>query len=199
MKSKRFILTPFQANKGITHAVSMPQIDAYAVEYIDMFYNGVGGHHHWIDIKSAGIEVTSSEYNLCTNDSYELIIHYHGIRDYEALFHFVTNASLKTRMAEFYQDAEQAFDNALWLPFSLMCGGIFEGLLLAKGVSNATFANMITTARSSGDITTDEERVMNIVRSNRNLIHASRHSNSYIARKDAMDIRTTLDKMIDNF
>lgn len=81
---------------------------------------------------------------------------------------------------------------------TLMCGAIFEGMLFAKleQPNNSKFHQLITSARQNNLINIDTESKMNKVRVYRNLVHASRHSDPYVSRVDAMDIRTTLDKLI---
>ena len=133
------------------------------------------------------------------DETYELVIHYHGVRDYESLFPFVANDQLKLRMAQFYEDAEKCFESSAWLPFLLMCGGIFEGILISQNITKSNFSQQINTAKERGVISDREKTIMNKVREGRNIVHAGNSHKQYISRADAMDIRKVLDKMIERF
>ena len=102
-------------------------------------------------------------------------------------------------MAEFYEDAEKCFEKGAWLPFSLMCGGIFEGILLANKINERKFQKQIDIAKQNKIINGREEKIMNNVRNNRNIVHANNYGSNYVSRKEAMDIRSTLDLLIEKF
>ena len=199
MQSKRIVIQPVSLKKGCSTTLQLARIEAYAIDYFDFLINGVAGNYPCINIQGFNIVITATEYDLDVDDHLELLIHYHGIRDYEALFSFVADTSLRKRIAEFYHDSEKCFENGAWLPFSLMCGGIFEGILISQSISGNNFADKISNALSAGIIDSNTRLVMDNVRDNRNLVHANRHNQPYVARKEAMDIRTTLDKLIEKF
>lgn len=106
---------------------------------------------------------------------------------------------MKKRLAEFYEDAEKCFESGAWLPFVLMCGGIFEGLLMYKGFKSGSFYDDIKDANEDNIITSNQASIMHNVRKFRNIVHANNCEKDYISRKDAMDIRIVLDKLIDEF
>lgn len=199
MKSKLLTLSGLSIEQGMTQNLPLPIINAYAIDYYDFRLNGVAGYSSWVDIKDGCIDVTAVEFTIAPYENYELLIYYHGIRDYEALFPFVTDSKLRERMADFYEDAEKCFESSAWLPFLLMCGGLFEGMLRSQSVTDFSFAAQISKAAEENIITTEEASIMTKVRQGRNVIHASKSESEYIKRKDAMDIRKVLDKLIDKF
>ena len=199
MKSKLIALSPLTIKKNTTQRISLPIINAYAIDYYDFRFNGLAGYSSWVEIKDGGIDITTEEFDIDPDERFELLIYYHGIRDYEALFPFVTDSKLRKRMADFYEDAEKCFESSAWLPFLLMCGGLFEGMLRSQSVTDFSFAAQISKAAEENIITTEEESIMTKVRQGRNVIHASKSESEYIKRKDAMDIRKVLDKLIDKF
>jgi len=199
LKSKRFRVDLFKIQKGDRRTINIPKLEAYSIEYYDFIINGLSGYDSCVEISNCDVIVTAKDHILYEDDRYELIIYHHGIRDYEALFPYVTNKELKKRLADFYMDTEKCFESGAWLPFSLMCGGIFEGILISQGVLDNEFCNQIQVAESRGIISSEEATIMHNVRNNRNIVHANKYSNPYIKRKEAMDIRTVLDKLIDKF
>ena len=157
------------------------------------------GHYACLEISGEDMIISATDYNLNEDDVLDIIIFYHDIRDYEQLFCFVSDEWLKKRLAEFYEDADKCFESGAWLPFSLMCGGIFEGLLINKGVEHRKFEGRIDNAKTRNIITSHEAFIMHNVRESRNIVHANNCEKDYIYRKDAMDIRIVLDKLIDKF
>ena len=174
---------------------TIPILPAFAVEYFTLQFGALSCFPDKQDLIQNGKLTVFPGYSLDGLDS-KLIIHYHGIRDYNLLFPFVTNISLQERLGNFYREAEITFENASWLSFMLMCGAIFEGILFAKLGENKSFNELIIAASGNGLIDAHTESIMNTVRGYRNLVHANRHSHQYVSRIDAMDTRITLDKLI---
>ncbi|MFC8689279.1 DUF4145 domain-containing protein [Brevibacillus porteri] len=174
---------------------------AYSIEYFSLQH---GGQNVQISAdQSVGHElIILSEYELIDDVPTSVVLHYHGVRDYSLLFPWVANVNLRERLGLFYEEAEKNFDQGAWLSFALMCGAVFEGMLFAKlnpASSRNNFSNMITDATANRLLNGHQQNIMNTVRNFRNLVHGNLYTNPYITRKDAMDIRTTLDKLIKEF
>lgn len=157
------------------------------------------GHYSWLEISGEDIKISAIDYNLNGNDVLDIIIFYHAIRDYEQLFYFVSDGQFKKRLAEFYEYAENCFESASWLPFVLMCGGIFEWLLIVQDCKSGGFCEQIKKAERKNIITPHQASIMHNVRESRNIVHADNCTEDYIYQQDAMDIRIVLDKLIDKF
>lgn len=183
-----------------SYELTISILPAFAIEYFTFQFGVLSSFPDVNDSLDNDKLTIYTESELTGLDS-KLVIHYHGIRDYKLLFPFIADPSLQERLGNFYREAETSFDNAAWLSFMLMCGAIFEGMLFAKlGQTNgSTFYQLITTAKHNNIIDINTESIMNKVRDYRNLIHANKHSDSYVSRVDAMDTRTTLDKLIKKF
>jgi hypothetical protein len=177
----------------------VPTLPAYAIEHSDFLFNGLGSNKEGDAYVITGNEVFCEENDVEADDVLRLIIYYHGIRDYRLLFPSIANAALVERLASFYEEAEKNFNNATWLSYALMCGAIYEGLLFDKLAVNKSFANLINSASTTGLIDTATTNVMTKARNFRNLVHASRFGEVYVSRADAMDMRTTIDKLIKKF
>ena len=109
------------------------------------------------------------------------------------------DSSLAKRLGEFYEKSEKAFENGAWLSYALLCGGIFEGLLLDKKVAGNIFYDKIEEAEKQLIINDLQKQIMHTARKARNILHANKYNDPYIIRKDAMDIRTTMDVLIKEF
>jgi hypothetical protein len=129
-------------------------------------------------------------------DCYRLTIHYHGIRDYSLLFPQVSPAELRTRLGSYYEEAETCFDGGAWLSFALMCGAVYEGLLYAQFRKDWEFRRLIQHANSTMLVDEPTAKIMDDARDLRNLVHANRYATPYVSRKQAMDMRTVMDKLI---
>lgn len=181
----------------VTYKYTVPTLGAYAVEHAQLSIDG--GHFYVMD----GASISVDEVTIHTNPGAKLhektadiIVYFHGIRDYELLFPAVTPPELKTRLGMFYRECEAAFDNGIWLTFMLMCGAIFEGILYSKLGVNETFNTLINNAVAGNVIDDDAAAIMHRVRGYRNLVHANRHTEPYVTRAEAMDTRALLDKTI---
>lgn len=174
---------------------TIPILPAYAVEY---FVIQIGALSYF-QSKDERIQndklIVKSEYSF-KDFNITVAIHYHGIRDYSLLFPWVGNNDLRKRLGEYYREAELNFDSGAWLSFALMSGAVFEGILHAKLNRNDKFQDLITGAYNSGLIDNQTQTIMNMVRDQRNLVHANKYATPYVTRTDAMDIRKILDKLI---
>ena len=182
----------------------IPTLRAYAIEYSEFkFRGGFNDHKELVEGKGYDLvedgliwhgffEPTFSE------DYYRLVIHYHGIKDYEALFPNVADKNLRTRLGQFYQEVETNFDNAGWLSYALMCGALYEGLLYSHLGKNLEFEKLIGRALTRELIDSKTASIMHTTRELRNLVHASRCVEPYVTRAQAMDMRSTMDRLIQN-
>lgn len=186
-------------------AVEVPTLAAYAVEYADFMPpididSGLSilslGAHFSVNADelsfSSGFSLKFSSIESC-----RLVIHYHGIRDYTDLFPRISDAQLRIRLGQFYEEAERTFENGSWLAFALMASAVYEGLLGWKLNSRSEpFAKLIAEAHQQGLIDTHEAQILGTAREHRNLVHASRFESPWVRRADAMDMRTTMDGLI---
>ena len=170
-------------------------LPAFAVEYFTFQLGALSVFPSATDTISDNTVTIETGYSLEDLEC-KFIIHYHGIRDYGLLFPSVTPTSLQERLGNFYREAEAAFDSASWLAFMLMCGALFEGILYSRLGTNTTFEKLIEAASAAGSINAGTECIMNKVRNYRNLVHANRHATPNVSRADAMDTRTTLDRLL---
>lgn len=202
MKVQVFELAFSNGNHTIGRNRSEYTIDllpAYAIEVFSINVNGMIMPGTPDVMVLRGNKATwQGQWALASSDNLILTIYYHGIRDYEALFPRVTNPDLKMRLAEFYIEAEIAFENKMRLAFCLMCGAIFEGLLFDRNPTGK-FYDKINAAQTSGSITPDVASIMHNTRTKRNLIHASNFASPFVSHTEMMDMRTTLDKLIMDF
>jgi hypothetical protein len=185
-----------------TWYIPIPILPAFSVEYFTIQAGGVNA----ITVgEIRGDKVILPKMHLLYPDwkSIHVVIHYHGIRDYGLLFPWVTDRDLRKRIGEFYEESEKNFEQGAWLSFALMCGAVFEGILYAKLMPQRdrnSFEIMIKDAYSNAKILDDKQRnTMNRIRRLRNLVHVNKFKSSYIKRKDAMDIRATMDELIKKF
>ncbi|HEY8890708.1 MAG TPA: hypothetical protein VIM70_10670 [Clostridium sp.] len=180
-------------------------LPAYAINYTELFIGGLShteGINYKLDIENSRLVITY-DYSTCIEQAQSqentLLINYFGIRDYTLLFPKISDSILAKRLGEFYEDSEKCFDNNAWLPYSLMCGAIFEGILFSKYNKNDKFCTLIESALSLKDIDETTAKIMNDTRNTRNLVHSNRCKTDYTSRLNAMDIRTTMDKLIKEF
>lgn len=214
MKSKSFLLQPelFDFSPDVVRVIRIrvPTLPAYAIEFADLIpptnlETGYEPPIEGIDFTIDGDEVIWRGHRLLgilnsAHGIFRLIVHYHGIRDYKALFPFVSDEALRTRLGEFYEEAETVFENGAWLSFSLMCGAIYEGLLTAHpNVAGDSFAEMIRNAEENETLTKEDVALMEFARKCRNLIHASKSNLPNVTRIKAMDLRISMDKLIQAF
>ncbi|MEY2196192.1 DUF4145 domain-containing protein [Neobacillus sp. BF23-41] len=201
-KVKKQDVECFQHSDAITYELHMkiPILAAYSVEYFSVHFNPVSGLFTPDCIKENEL-VIAVEY--IPIEDIEVVLHYHGIRDYSLLFPWIQDAKLRKRVGLFYEEADKNFEKGAWLSFALMCGAVFEGMLFAKlnmpDYPNNSLNKMIIKASLNRILTQDEVDIMHKVRESRNLVHGNNFQKPFISRKDAMDIRSTLDQVIKKF
>lgn len=187
-------------------AVVVPTLSAYGVEWaeftppphVDVGYRSLRSE---VDFKIEGDLIEFASPVVCSLmgglGNSVLVVHYHGIRDYEALFPQIAELRLRTRLGRFYEEAEITFENGAWLSFTLMAAAVYEGLLGWRlRARNQTFAQLIECSLSQQIIDQHEERILTSARESRNLVHAARFADPAVTRTSAMDMRTVMDGLI---
>src|SRR5690606_10673131 len=98
--------------------VNVPLLPAYSVEYYSIKVDDVS------DISPGDEDIVGdniivySEFKLYEELKSVLIeLHYHGIKDYSALFPKVYDPKLRDRLGQFYEEAEKNFEQGSWLSF----------------------------------------------------------------------------------
>lgn len=173
-------------------------LKAFAIEYITFdVENGI--RQFEVSFEDGVIKWFSDDIQIESYDLFMVTVYYHGMRDYSLLFYWLENEHLRKRLGSFYEEAEKCFKESAWLSFSLMCAAVFEGVLYGKLASNNGFKDLISEAFKANLISESETELFNRVREARNLVHANKFNVEYIDRKLAMDIRTTMDKVIRTF
>ena len=190
-------------NKEADVKFPIPTLKAYAIEYSEFTFKG-GFHEHKELTEGRDFELIDD--GLIWHgffppmqpslDYYRLVIHYHGIRDYGLLFPHVQEQVLRVRLGKYYEEAESTFDNGAWLSFALMCGALYEGLLFAHFGKDASFSDMIDKAASETIIDEGTAKIMHVTRDLRNLVHASKATDPFVSRLQAMDMRKVMDRLI---
>ncbi|WP_374989663.1 DUF4145 domain-containing protein (plasmid) [Priestia megaterium] len=194
-----------------TLSIEIPILPAFSIEYMS-FQLGPLSAISPLSEDPDDVRVTGTKISMLSDfsaseieeiyDGLDVIIHYRGIRDYSLLFPWITHRNLRKRLGQFYEEAEKCFDQESWLAFSLMCGAVFEGMLygkLERPTTNNTFHEMITTCKNRGFLNNHQANIMSKVKGLRNLVHANKYNIPYVERRDAMDIRATLDQLIKAF
>ncbi|EOD77771.1 hypothetical protein D515_03533 [Grimontia indica] len=180
----------------------VPTLSAYAIEFSELRIFGFfeeGTHKTLtqdIDYFINGDSIFIDYFHPVHVTYIQLIVNYHGIREYELLFPKVTNLELKSRLAKFYQESEASFESQSWLCYSLMNAAIFEGMLISVIGKDCGFYNLIEMAKNKGYINSFESECIHNARNKRNLIHAGKFKADFITRAEAMDLRTVMDKLI---
>ncbi len=183
------------SDKEYQNEIRVSILPAFSIEY---FAIQIGALFSYQDKDDKIIEDTihlKSDYSL-TDFDLQILIYYHGIRNYTLLFPWIADLSIRQRLGKFYNESEIAFESGSWLSFSLMCGAIFEGILYAKIDKNKSFNGLIIEATTIKLIDESMIDIMNMVRGFRNIVHCNRHKEPYVEQENAMDIRITLDKLI---
>ena len=215
MKSQQFklhwcLFAPDQYKDNTRTAEYLaPTLPAYAIEYAELIVapdlDGAQQTRLFID---RGFEIDndivlwhSYRQSIFGKQEPILIIHYHGIRDYQLLFPSISTAERIQRLANYYEEADKCFEEGAWLSFMLMCGAVFEGLLFDRlGNSDLNiFKALINKAAEDKHITEAEKRLMDSVRSYRNMVHLDNKEGSYVSRADMMDTRKVLDSIVQRF
>ena len=108
----------------------------------------------------------------------------------------VTGVKHPHRKDTYYEEAEATFDNGVWLSFALMCGAVYEGLLFAHFGKDMRFSAMIKKAAETAIIDEDTAKIMDASRALRNLVHASKATDPFVSRLQAMDMRKVMDRLM---
>jgi len=215
MKTQQFKLDKCQfmpdlhGDKTRTAKYLVPTLPAFALEYAELIVppdlDGVQPTRLFI---GRGFEISNDtvlwhSYRQTLFDAPEpiLIVHYHGIRDYQLLFPAVSSSDRIQRLAYYYEEAEKCFEAGAWLSFMLMCGAVFEGLLSDRVGSsdNKKFNLLITRASEQELISGAEQQLIDTVREYRNMVHLDNRESRYVSRADVMDTRKALDVIVHRF
>jgi len=179
----------------------IPTLSAYAIQSSELdgipLYAeeaSVGSYHEingdlikWFGASSMSLAIHGSQPYLRIN--------YIGIKDYQNLFSFVEPADLRLRLAEMYEEAEESFENKLWLSYTIIAGAVCEGILLSVLNANksAKFSRLIDKAAS---INISQSETLNKVREHRNIIHPGKYDKPNISRPVAMELKILIDELI---
>jgi hypothetical protein len=205
-------MTPMWDNAGRLEGFRVPTLSAYAIEHAELtpppdidagFIQLSNGSEFWIASDLVCLHHPFQSPFLTLDgalDRTRLVVHYHGIRDFTLLFPQVEDDAVRRRLGEFYAEAEAVFDSGAWLSFALMAGAIYEGLLGVRlKQPKETFARLIQLAQEEEAIDAHDAAILTDARKARNLVHASKADKGQIARKDAMDMRRIVDRLIREF
>jgi len=179
--------------------ISLPLFSAFSVEYFSVVVDNQSVPCSIEkNIKGGNIRILS-EYSI--NEQYEVtvMLYYHGIRDYSLLFPWIEGEQLRQRIGYYHEEADKNFESGAWFSFSVMCGAIFEGILYAKGIQGDRFYDKIQNAFREGLLTERQKEIFDLVRKYRNALHSNLYEVPLITRKDAMDIKNTLNMIIKSF
>ncbi len=124
-----------------------------------------------------------------------LTIQFSGIRDYTLLFPQVENDSLRTRLGQFAEEAEKAFEVGAWMSFTIMATSVLEGVLFDI-YDKYHFHELISAANADDVITEDEAGLLDNAREIRNRVHASKYQQPFSDRKISNDLYVLYDKLI---
>lgn len=207
MKSKNFLVSPNHITSTSTEQIiAIPILPAFAIEHGILYVNGQA-----IAIAQTGISIANGKnviwniaengYDVDSNDTINLTIYYHGIRDYRLLFPTIGDPARQTRLGQFYEEAEACFEAGSWMSFMLMSGAIFEHILYdkLKFPNEDTLHALISKAQEEGIIAKEEAGTIKLIKEFRNVIHASKLNMPYVAREQVMDTKSLIDKIIVRF
>ncbi|WP_217581593.1 hypothetical protein [Lysinibacillus sp. GbtcB16] len=179
--------------------IEIPTLSAYTVEYFSLNISPLSSFHQGDIITGNTIEFETDFVKEEIN-SLEVVIYYHGIKDYQALFPWITDEPVRKRLATYYEELEKTFEVKAWLPFVLMCAAVIEGMLYEKlGRPTVTLNEMIEQATENGLLNLNDSSIMHKARKSRNLVHINRRELPYVNRKEALEMRVTIDRLIKHF
>lgn len=182
--------------------LSVRTLQAYAISYAMLECNGIAYPVDEATVRVVGDTLECQlSFNLDQNDKLALRIYYHGIRDYKLLFPVVqaTDPDRASRLGAFYEEAEKNFASGAWLSFMLMCAAMFEHLLyfrLGFPARQTSLKDVSTEALNRSEINQAEFDIVNKARTFRNVIHCNRLQDSYVSRRDAMDAKILIERLI---
>lgn len=185
-----------------TRTVSV--LPAYAIDHAFFIINGIlypiDGRNIEINGKDIIRRIGENDFFLDNQDTLQIQIYYHGIRDYRLIFPSIqaVDPSRAERLASIYEEAEACFNAGAWLAFALMSGGIFDNVLYHKlgSPSDSRLVSMVNEAMTRGLISNNEGKIINSIRQFRNAIHGNNLASPYISRANAMDIYSVSEKLI---
>lgn len=185
------------SNDGKVSKIELPVLRAFTVAHFEIRLRG-NSNEGFAFFEDPHIIWNDPPEKPSDQDEILLTIHHHGIRDYMELFYWIQNRKLVDRLADYYQEAEAAFQSGSWLSYALMCGGVFEGVLLEKvGASKRNnFYDLIEKAKEERFITDWQKELFHKAREARNLIHANLYEKEIVDRKTAMDLKVALSTLL---
>ncbi|QSB09304.1 hypothetical protein [Lysinibacillus fusiformis] len=179
--------------------IHIPILSAYSIEYITEHWDPLSGVLANECVNGNIIEYQTDFQKAEVADLF-MIIHYHGIKDYEALFPWIINDNLRKRIATFYEELESNFENGVWLSALLLSGAVLEGILAAKlGKMDKTLNDLITLAKERRLVNESDATLLTEIRKYRNIVHANKYRDEYVTKQKAMDVRSIIDRIIKNF
>lgn len=182
----------------------VPTLSAYAVAHSNFYTDsGFADTSQLQNIEGRDFEIVGDSVIwrspvqpfIPADGTYRLIVHYHGIRDYEALFPSVQDLNIRRRIAQFQEEADTVFQQKAWMSYVILSTAVLEGLLVYR-LGNKKLVRLIDEASESGLINDAGRNALHNARDRRNLVHASRAQEPYVSRLEAMDVRTSMDRLI---
>jgi hypothetical protein len=186
---------------GLQKAIhQIPTLPAYALIDSHLTLDGdphieVGSKPVIYTLHEDTIEVPNRHWNIFGPPTGLLTIYHNGIKDFELLFPHIIDLSLRARIGNFAEEANNCFQNKSWISYCLMVGGVIEGLLYDR-FGNFNFGKLIEKASTFKMISEHEASLIDEVRSARNKIHANRHAEDIINRKMALEVSVIYDRLI---
>ncbi|MFL0505530.1 hypothetical protein ACH0B5_07275 [Ureibacillus sp. 179-F W5.1 NHS] len=181
--------------------LEIPILNAYSIEYATVTVNNSTTGVTIDDIEDNTIKI-DSEYQIDDDSQIYVEIYYQGIRDYGALFPWISNMKFRERLGQFYEEMTKTFENQIWLAFSLSVAAVIEGMLHAKldfPTENNTLEKLLKRAKTTDIITIKEFEILSKARQNRNLVHSNKYESDYVTKKDCLDMRVTIDRLVKKF
>lgn len=178
----------------------IPTLSAYAIidshlsldsnPYIEIAHPSVD-----YTLKDDIVEIPNKHGNLFGSPTGLLIVYHNGIKDFQLLFPHIINESLRARLGEFAEEANNCFQSKSWVSYCLMVGGVLEGLLYHQ-FGDLKFYELTKKAEKFKIITKEEAALIHEIREARNKIHANNHEKEIVNRRMALDLSTAYDRLI---
>ncbi len=179
--------------------INIPILSAYSVEYISANLDSlsmVWPNECFVD----NVIKFPTDFDKSEIKNFVVVVNYHGIKEYEALFPWIKEEKLINRIAKFYAELEKCYENEAWLPALLMSGAVIEGLLYAKlGYQQNILNDLITIAQNRNLVSVKDASILHGIRRYRNLVHANNYNESFVSRKEALEVKTVIDRIIKKF
>lgn len=197
----------FSVERGsLKKYIDLKFLEAFSVSHIEMKISGAPSQNESQDFFVDGYRVSLSQEvseAVAEDDKIEFLISYYGVRDYSALFCFLSDDELVEKMGRYYRESEICFASGCWLSYLMMVGAIFEGILydklkdcieLDRDIASKNFGKLLEKAHAEGHLLKDAYDTMDSVRKKRNLIHVGCEPETYPSYTDAMDAKVVLRK-----